>query len=325
MGEALATAADISACFRLLLGRAPSPEEWAGHGALAGQPLAAVVKSYLDSPEHARRVHGEASPEGRLRLVQADGFVIYADPDDLAVGAHVAAGAYEPEVAAVFRAHLRPGMRVVDVGGNIGVFTMLAASLVGPGGEVLAIEPNLANVRMIEASRRANGFAQVTVAACAVGRRVGLLELRTAFSNGATSEVGDTLAALFAARLAPSLPLARLLPPGRVDFIKIDAEGAEHTALSGALELLRRDRPTIVSEFSPSLLQSNSGVPGEEYLRLLMGIGYDVAVIGPQGRPAPCADPAAAMAHWEASGGDHVDLLLTAAPRGWRAFRRRVG
>jgi FkbM family methyltransferase len=317
-----ATEADIAACFRLLLGRAPTDEEWVGYCTLLGQPVGAVVRAFVESKEYAARARREGSPEGGLRLTQKDGFKLYTDDTDLAVGRHVAGGVYEPEIAAQLQAHVRPGMTMLDVGANIGLFTMLGASLVGPAGFVLAVEPNPENVRLIEASRRANGFAQVSIAACAVGRSVGVLELESTYSNGMTSEPGESLQALFAARLVPSVPLARLLPERRIDFIKIDCEGAEYTALSSIQAVLRRDRPVIVSEFNPRLLEPNSGVSGAAYLALLAGLGYRMGVIKPDG-VVPCADGAAVLAIQAENAPHHVDILATPVRPWWRIGSRR--
>jgi FkbM family methyltransferase len=320
--DSAATEADIAACFRLLLGRAPTDEEWVGYCTLLGQPVQAVVQAFLESQEHTRRVRRDGAPESGLTLTQKDGFALYTDDNDLAVGRHVAGGVYEPEIAAQLQAHLRPGMTMLDVGANIGLFTMLGASLVGLAGHVTAVEPNPANIRMIEASRRANGFAHVTIAACAVGQAIDVLELQSTYSNGMTSVPGGELASLFEARLVPALPLARLLPQRRIDVIKIDCEGAEHTALSSIQDRLRRDRPVIVSEFNPRLLLPNSGVSGAIYLELLTGLGYRLAVIKPEGA-IPCADAAAVLAIQGRTAPHHIDLLLTpAAVSRWRLFRR---
>src|ERR1700712_558348 len=91
----VATEADLAACFRLLLGRPPAAVEWVEHCTLLGQPLGAVVQAYLDSPEHVRRIRRDGSPESGLRLTQKDGFALYTDDNDLAVGRHVAGGVYE--------------------------------------------------------------------------------------------------------------------------------------------------------------------------------------------------------------------------------------
>ena len=302
-----ASEADIQACFRLILGRAPHSEEWPGHSARAGQLLPVVVASYLNSLEFARR--HLLDPQAGLLPDEAtfDGFRILARADDLAVGQHVLAGNYEPEVAAVFRAVLRPGMGVVDIGANIGFFTMLAASLVGPAGAVLAIEPNPANARQAEASRRLNGFGQVTIMQVAAGRETGLLALNTSFSNGTTSALEDVLSS----QTVPCLAVDRIVErQPAVGLIKLDVEGAEFNALLGCRALIRRDRPVIVMEFSPPQLQGISGATGEQVLQWIVAEGYTLEVIAKDGLPSPKGvDIGAVMDAYTARGTDHIDII----------------
>ena len=306
-----ATAEDIAGCFRLILGRAPSAAEWAAHtAALVGQPLTLVAKNYLQSAEFAGRQMIGPVP-GALVLAAFEGVRVYAAPDDYDVGRHVAAGSYQPGLACVFRQYLRPGMTVLDVGANIGAFTMLAASLVGPGGHVLAVEPNEGNVRLIEASRRANGFAQVAIAFCAAGPGPGLLGLQRASSNGIAIPLAADLDAFLREPVVPSFPLAMILPAHPIDFIKIDVEGAEHTALLSMEAALRRDRPVIVTEFSPALLPRASGVDAQGYAAFLLGLNYRVAAIAPNGSIEGCPDVPAIMAAFGRSGETTIDLLLT--------------
>ncbi len=310
----LATQDDILACFRLLLGRAPNPEEWRGHSAQAGQDLSRVVASYLNSLEFARRGLLAPGSAGPPQLAAFDGFRLFASPDDLLIGRHVLAGQYEPEVEAVFRETLRPGMAVIDIGANIGFFTMLAASLVGPQGAVLAVEPNPDNARLIEASRRLNGFGHVTTAALAAGRTTGLLVLNTSHSNGTTSEPADDPRTLLGARAVPCLAVDALVAAtwtGRgVGLIKVDVEGAEYNALLGAAGIIARDRPSIVSEFSPAAMPGISGVTGPEYLAWLHRQGYALSVIQPEGPPLDAGqDSGAVMDEYERRGVDHIDLL----------------
>ena len=306
-----ATAEDIAGCFRLILGRAPSAAEWADHtAALVGQPLTLVAKNYLQSAEFAgRQMIGPAA--SALVLAEFEGVRIYASPDDYDVGQHVIAGAYQPGLALVFRRHVRPGMTVLDVGANIGAFTMLAASLVGTAGHVLAVEPNEGNVRLIEASRRANGFGQVAIAFCAAGPGPGLLGLQRASSNGIAIPLAAELDAFLREPVVPSFPLAMIVPTQPIGFIKIDVEGAEHTALSSIAPVLQRDRPVIVTEFSPALLPQVSGVSADEYAAFLLGLGYAAAAIAPDGSAEPCRDGPAILAAWGRSGETTIDLLLT--------------
>ena len=312
-----ATEQDVFNCFCLLLGRYPYPEEWPGHSALAGNDLQSVVRSYVTSREFAEHELVAAKRSRNLTLTQASGFAIYTDTDDLAVGKYVAAGVYEPELAALLRQTLRPGMGVLDLGANIGFFTMLAASLVGREGYVLAVEPNLANVRMLEASRKQNGFTQVALAACAIGAASGVLALDTAFSNIRTGPVSDVAADIIETHIVPCFPLPQLVPPDRrIDFIKIDVEGAEHLVLAASRDLLLRWRPVIASEFSPELLRANSGVTGLEYLEFFAGLGYRAAVLG-QETSATNETPSDIMRAYERADGDHIDIVFTPNPRPW--------
>ncbi len=308
-----ATTDDIFHCFRLLLGRHPHREEWEGHAGRAGEELSGLVAGYLRSLEFANRGLLNSPASEQIAKVQLEDFAIYVAPDDLDVGRHVHAGVYEPDVTAVFRRLLSPGMNVLDIGANIGYFSMLSAGLVGAGGHVLAVEPNPANARLLEASRRLNGYDQVTVAQFAAGRETGLLALHVAQSNGTTSKPSAELEALLSAQTVPCIAIDRLVPADRrIDLIKVDVEGAEYNALLGCTAIITRDRPAIISEFSPEMMPGISGISGEEYLRWLSGLGYGISVIQPDGATAPATrDAAAIMAEYAARGRDHIDLLAT--------------
>lgn len=312
--DTTATPEDIFYAFRLLLGRSPNHEEWRGHSGNAGRDLDSVVRSYLTSLEFSRRENalvGARLTEG-LTLKALGDFSMYASEHDAAVGRHILMDAYEPHVTGVFRARLRPGMHVVDIGANIGYFTMLSASLVGPSGSVLAIEPNPESVKVLEASRRANSFDQVTVLQVAAGRAPGLLVLNPSYSNAMTSAPPDEVSALMRSITVPSFRLDDLIPRDRtIDFVKIDVEGAEYNALLGASEMLKRCHPTVVSEFSPDMMPGISGVDGPEYLRFLLGFGYRVSVIELAGElTAYGGDVDQVMDAYARSGVDHIDLLF---------------
>ena len=173
----------------LLLGRHPHPEEWRGHAMRAGDDLNGVVSSFAGSLECAQRglvrgsLHTDTSP-GAPILTALEGFVLFSDPDDASVGSAVRAGSYEPEICTQFRRLLSPGMCVLDIGANIGFFAMLSAGLVGASGHVVAVEPNPRNVRLLESSRRKNGFTNMTVLQIAAGRANGLLALNTSYQTG---------------------------------------------------------------------------------------------------------------------------------------------
>ena len=88
---------------------------------------------------------------------------LFADAADAAVTPGLLSGAYEPHLTAVFERYCHAGMTVVDVGANLGDYSLLASHLVGPSGKVVALEPNSENCRLLLSSVR---LAGVTLSSC---------------------------------------------------------------------------------------------------------------------------------------------------------------
>ncbi|HLY17761.1 MAG TPA: FkbM family methyltransferase [Bryobacteraceae bacterium] len=301
---------DIYNCFRLILGRYPSQEEWAGHRALAGQPLAAVTAKYVGSAEYQKVRNSGRKPA----LARLPGFELYASPADLAVGRHILDHLeYEPHVSRVFAEHLKPGMNVLDIGANIGYFTFLAAARVGPPGRVWAVEPNPRNVAFLSATRAHNQFRHVEIIQAAASDRWEVLSLSTDCSNGAALEASGRHPDDFPEPVM-ALPLDACLPRSlSIQVVKIDVEGAEGKALRGMRDLVERDRPIIFSEFTPSTLPLVSRISPAEYLELFTSRGYALAVLESSGprylNAAALLDHAAAVA-----ADSHLDILAVQRP-----------
>ncbi len=155
---------------------------------------------------------------------------------------------YEPEVMLLER-FLRPGMVFVDGGANTGVFTFTAARLVGPTGRVLAFEPGAACFAALEASRALNQFSQVKVWKAALSDRSGTAKLYHCWGQENAFSLGQEENATFdevATITLDEAAAAEQLP--RVDFIKLDVEGAEELVLRGADKVLQQWRPMVLFE-----------------------------------------------------------------------------
>lgn len=305
-----ATAEDILACFRLLLNRWPYADEFAGHSVFVGTDLEKVVSMYLHSLEFKNRQLTPATL-GTAEIVQLDGFRMYVRPDDLAVGAVIKTGRYEPHVASVFSLYLKEGMTVVDVGANAGFFALMAAAKVGPRGKVFAVEPCQDNIKLILASAKENGFDNLEALMCGASESPGIVALARAFSTAsiarlAAAEEVDTEIALV-------LPLDRLIPlDASVHILKIDIDGAEYLAMKGASDIVRRCRPLIFTELAPRHLQAISGVDPREYLQLFTSIGYDMHVLPVSGAPSTiaCGKSFDRIMSYLDNTSTHIDLLL---------------
>jgi len=83
-------------------------------------------------------------------LLKLGDFRLYVRLDDWAIGGRIALKrSYEAHVTGVMRSLLRPGMVVVDIGADMGYYSLLAASRVGNSGKVMAFEPGTENAALL--------------------------------------------------------------------------------------------------------------------------------------------------------------------------------
>jgi FkbM family methyltransferase len=303
---------DVFNCFRLILGRLPKREEWTGHSLAAGQPLEAVVRSFVNSLEFTNRGFLAARRLDDVELVALDRFRMYVSRSDMAVGHEILqTRAYEPHVTTELCRLLAPGKTFIDVGANIGFFSLLAAALVGPSGRCIAVEPNPRNVKLLAASVAANGYTNIQICQAAATEAPTLLYLNTNHSNGVVSDAGSELEQAMAREIVQGLRLDDVFPAlHRVDVIKLDIEGAEYRAMLGLQRILDAHRPAILTEFSPPAIQAISGVGAAQYLEMFVARGYEVTVLRRDARTPLGTDTAAVLDAFAVAATDHVDLCL---------------
>jgi FkbM family methyltransferase len=285
--------ADVVACYRLLLGRQPDSgglRHYRERMRTGGLSVSQLVEEFLGSVEFSRG-KGLAlakrwrNGEGPTEAVRTkEGFTLHVDPADFAVGHTVArTGTYEPEVSATLRRLLRPGQTFVDIGANVGWFSLLGASVVGPSGRVVAIEPNPQNVALLRKSAADNGFGNIDAVCVALGEAPGAVALETDGSNGRVVPVaGPPERPVEAAFVVACWPLDTVLASvgaKQVDLIKLDVEGAEPLVLRGGAATIARDQPVIISELYPLALDCSPWGSAAGYLEELRGFGYDLKVI----------------------------------------------
>jgi FkbM family methyltransferase len=238
---------------------------------------------------------------------------LLCDAADAAVTPGLRSGDYEPHLTAVFERYCTPGTTVVDVGANLGYYSLLAARLVGPSGRVIALEPNSENCRLFLSSLRRSGFGNVQVLPVAADVETGWAYYSTHVgSNGGLIDDGDLLA-----RPGVVVPTFRLddLVAGPVGLLKMDVEGAEGRVVRGATRLIERDRPIVTTELKEEMLTRVSNTTVREYLSYFEGLGYTVSLLEKEtGAEKPYASVADLLADW--SGRDELrDVLLLPATR----------
>lgn len=157
-------------------------------------------------------------------------------------------GAHEPMVQEALRRTVPENGVVFDVGANIGFSALVAARLTGPGGTVVAFEPQPESVAAIRANAAANGFAHLQVVEAAAGASSGEAELivvaDSLWTRLATVGEHDLEAQRLTVRVM-ALDDAELPAP---DVVKIDVEGAELDVLDGMQRLLAEHRPVLIVE-----------------------------------------------------------------------------
>lgn len=161
-------------------------------------------------------------------------------------------GVFEPNECALLRTLIAPGMVVLDVGAHSGFHTLNASKLVGPAGRVISFEPSPRERERLRVHLRLNRCANVAVEAVALGEVPGEGDLFV-FDGRTTGCNSFHLASTAGARrvTVPIRTLDQYVANGvvdRVDFVKMDIEGAELSALRGAERLFRTLRPTLLCE-----------------------------------------------------------------------------
>ncbi len=236
------------------------------------------------------------------------GVELLCDTADAAVTPGLLSGRYESHLTAVFERYCTTGMRVVDVGANLGYYSLLASKLVGPSGRVVALEPNSENCRLLLSSLRLNGITNVQLLPVAADTSTGWAYYSTHIgSNGGLIADGDLLS--HPGNVVPTFRLDDLVD-SPVGFLKMDVEGAEGRVVQGATRIIERDRPIITTELKDEMLQRVSAISVAEYLGYFEKLGYSPSLLEKEtGEERPYSSVAELLADWGES--DELrDVLL---------------
>lgn len=191
---------------------------------------------------------------------------------------------YEPAETALFKREIKPGQVVLDIGANIGYYTLIAAKLVGPKGHVYAFEPDPTNFALLKKNVEANGHQNVTLFPKALSDKNGKGRLYLNPTNKGDHRLfdsGDGRSSVTVTKARLDDILLKL--DRQVHFIKMDVQGAEASVLRGMKDLLGRSRTLkLVTEFSPGGLRLQGADP-QGYLKALQKSGFKLQEIPSKG------------------------------------------
>lgn len=193
------------------------------------------------------------------------GALMRCNPSDLIQAYVLHFGIWEPEISHLVEQILRPGDTFVDIGANVGYDSLLGSSLVGPKGQVIAIEASPVTFAKLKENIALNKSTNIRAVNVAVSDRAGTLDLFDL--QGANSGAATTLSGKGGKLIASveALPLAQILTPAemaRVRLVKIDVEGAERVILNDLLDNIEGFPASmdVIVESSPEEFEPSSRV-----------------------------------------------------------------
>jgi len=254
-------------------------------------------------------------PRG-IALAEVQGNKMYVNPDYEWGGVKwLMSDSYEKGETELVKGIITEGMTVVDIGANIGYYTLIAAKLVGNSGKVYAFEPEPDNYKLLCKNIEINGYTNIIPVNKAVSNKCGITKLfLDQVNSGNPSFSQDNVFEKAGSVEVETVTMSEFFQHQKIDFIKMDVQGAEGLIVDGAGEILKQDELKIMMEFWPAGL-NNLGTEPLELVYKLRGFGFKIKVIDKATR---CLQPAQIMEIinsrreelGEQSWGAHVNLLL---------------
>jgi FkbM family methyltransferase len=225
----------------------------------------------------------------RIILVEVEGIKLYLDSKSTFAPGLMINRTYDKGTTKLFRDLIKEGMVILDIGANVGYYSLIAARLAGEKGLVFAFEPAPDNFAFLVKNIEVNGFSNIIPVQKAVSNKTGkgslflwdepdLHSMREHNEKGAI-EVEVTSVDEF---------MENINRP--IDLVKMDVEGWEMRVLEGMPETIRRNpNLKIITEFSPHYLQK-SGCSPAGFLEKLKDCGFKLYIIDEENETTKLAD-----------------------------------
>jgi FkbM family methyltransferase len=185
-------------------------------------------------------------------------------------------GVCEKLTTEIIKKEVKKGNIVLDLGANIGYYSLILAKLVGKNGRVFAFEPDPVNFAILKKNIQINNYQNVVAYQKAVSNQSGTLRLYQNPKNPGAHTIYQDFKENRTSIKVKSIKLDDYFQNHklRIDFIKMDIEGAEAAALLGMMNILKRNKKIkIITEFQPLGLE-RSGFGARKFLELLKELGF---------------------------------------------------
>lgn len=210
----------------------------------------------------------------RVLLWTKNRYKMFVDSRDVSIAPHlILEGVYEEHTDAALKSLIKPGMRILEIGANVGLFTLLMCHRTGSSGSVLAYECDPVLAQLVRDNIEVNGFSRIgTVVEEAVSDSIETLTFHatTRHRGGGTLVEGlQQIPELTQAERqsitvqATTIDAIMREHPQGFDFVKIDVEGAESAVVRAGHSLFAdRTRPlTLMMEFAPPFIRRAGSEP----------------------------------------------------------------
>lgn len=242
------------------------------------------------------------SPEGSI-LLNINGLKVYVEGKSGIAKLLGIKGSYEEETTKLFSEILKEGMTVLDLGANIGYYSLLIGKQIGEKGKVFAFEPWHESFSILQKNIEVNGFKNIIPVAKAVSNKCGRQKLFLS-NDPLEHHLGRESGSKFIETDVTTVDEFVREQNISVDLVKIDVEGTEMHVLEGMAETISNNpHIKIITEFVPEHLEQNNCSPSA-FLRKLFSYGFKLYVINDEKHTRELITP------------DNTDDFIKSIPKG---------
>lgn len=275
---------ELSSLYLQFLNRKPSKEEinsWSNQinsGEIILEDLSGMISGSLEAYRLRLKQNLETEQTDKIIL---DDHIFYLNSDDsIMIETYALSDNYDAGTTLLLKKLLKKEMNVINIGANMGYYTLLSAREVGSSGKVWSFEPSSSTAELLQKNILVNNYHNVEVITMAVSNKTG---------SAVLSIGGSSLHNIISAKEIPQMRKIEILittiddfmsdKSFQIDFIIMDAEGHEKYILDGLSNTLQKNpNMEIIAEYNPYTLEL-AGTHPEQFLNTIHELGYFIYLI----------------------------------------------